>query len=141
MSDADERSLELVAELQRQFRLLEESRAATERITATATARDRSVAVEANAAGHIVNVDILTRALDRAALGAAITVCANQALQAAQKAAENRMAEFFEAQTAVLGDLAARTGVDVADTVGRESRPPEIPDHLLTEEAFRRSRG
>lgn len=140
MNAADDHSRELVAELQRQFQLLEDSRAETERITAKATARDRSVSVEASAAGHIVEVEILTRAVDQAALGAAITACANQALRAAQQAAENQMADFYEAQAAVLDNLADRPGIDLAHAVHRESHPPAIPDHLLSEEAFRRSR-
>ena len=56
MNAADDHSRELVAELQRQFQLLEDSRAETERITAKATARDRSVSVEANAAGRKLRI-------------------------------------------------------------------------------------
>ena len=140
MTAADDHSRELVAELQRQFQLLEDSRDKAERITAKATARDGSVAVEASAAGHIVAVEILTGSVGRAALETAITACANQALSAAQQAAENRMADFYAAQGAVLDNLADRSGIDVIDAVHRESHPPEIPDHLLTEEAFRLSR-
>ncbi|WP_396912344.1 YbaB/EbfC family nucleoid-associated protein [Mycolicibacterium sp.] len=140
MTAADDHSRELVAELHRQFQLLEDSRAETEHITAKATARDRSVAVEASAAGHIVAVEIFTRSFDPAALEAAITTCANQALQAAQRAAEKQMADYYEAQAAVLDNLAGRPGIDLIDAVHRESHPPEIPDHLLTEEAFRQSR-
>lgn len=140
MTAADDHSRELVAELQRQFQLLEDSRAATEHITAKATAQDRSVAVEASAAGHIVAVEILTRSVDRAALEVAITACANQALQAAQQAAEKQIADFYDAQAAALDNLADRTGIDLTDAVHRESRPPAIPDYLLSEDAFRRSR-
>lgn len=141
MSDADERSLELVAELQRQFacwRNRVPRPKASPRLQPHATGRSRSRPTLPATSSTWTSSPAHSTGRP---LGAAITVCANQALQAAQEAAEKRMAEFFEAQTAVLGDLTARTGVDVADTVRRESRPPAIPDHLLTEEAFRRSRG
>lgn len=66
-----------------------------------------------------------------------ITATANQALHAATEAAEERAADFYRAQEAVLADLAARTNVDITDSVERESHPPPIPEHLRTEDGFR----
>lgn len=67
-------------------------------------------------------------------------MCTNSALKAAQEAAEKQMATFYEAQGAVLDDFSERTGVDLSEAVARESHPPAIPDNLLNDEAYRRSR-
>lgn len=51
------------------------------------------------------------------------------------------MAEFYQAQAAVVEDLTNRTGVDIAEAVATVSKPPPIPESLRTDEDYRRQNG